>query len=64
MGNLVQMGCGWNFCCGLHANGQVSCAGSTPIGGSGGFLGMSNRRSTTPIAATGVTYAVAAAAAN
>lgn len=59
-GNIVQMGCGWTFCCALHADGHVSCAGSTPIGGSGGFLGMSNRRSSTPIAAPGPAFAVAA----
>ena len=57
-GDIVHAGCGWNFCCALHAQGQVSCAGSTPIGGSGGFLGMSNRRSTTPIAATGIQFTV------
>jgi len=58
LGDIVQMGCGWNFCCALHAEGAVSCAGSTPIGGSGGFLGVANRRSTTPIPATGVTFAL------
>ncbi len=57
-GNIVEAGCGWNFCCALHAAGNVSCAGSTPIGGGGGFLGMSNRRSTTPIAAPGVQFTV------
>lgn len=57
LGNVVQMGCGWNFCCALHAQGGVSCAGSTPIGGSGGFLGISNQRSATPIAAPGLVLA-------
>ncbi len=59
LGNVLQMGCGWNFCCAMHAQGGVSCAGSTPIGGSGGFLGISNRRSATPIAAPGVVFATA-----
>lgn len=58
LGDVVQMGCGSNFCCAMHAEGGVSCAGSTPIGGSGGFFGMSNTRSTTPIVAPGLTYAV------
>lgn len=58
LGDVVQMGCGWNFCCALHAQGGVSCAGSTPIGGSGGIFGISNRRSATPIAAPGLTFAV------
>ncbi|MCA9616640.1 MAG: hypothetical protein KC586_27970, partial [Myxococcales bacterium] len=60
LGNIVHMGCGWNFCCAMHAEGGVSCAGSTPIGGSGGFLGISNRRSATPIAAPGLVFATAA----
>ncbi len=63
LGNLVEMGCGWNFCCGLHAEGGVSCAGSTPLGGSSGFLGLANQRSTTPIAASNITYDIVAAAA-
>ncbi len=62
LGNLVEMGCGWNFCCGLHAQGGVSCAGSTPIGGASGFLGLDNRRSPTPIVAPGITFPVVAAA--
>lgn len=62
LGNLVQMGCGWNFCCGLHAEGGISCAGSTPVGGDSGFLGLGNRRGTTPFAAPGATFPVVAAA--
>ncbi|MCA9532683.1 MAG: hypothetical protein KC593_03355 [Myxococcales bacterium] len=62
LGNIVEMGCGWNFCCALHAEGGVSCAGSTPVGGASGFLGLSNQRSTTPIAAPGITFPVIAAA--
>ncbi|MEZ4340882.1 MAG: hypothetical protein R3B82_30025 [Sandaracinaceae bacterium] len=62
MGNIVQMGCGWNFCCALHANGGVSCAGSTPVNGDSGFLGLGNRRGTTPFAAPGVTFPVVAEA--
>lgn len=58
LGDVIQMGCGSNFCCALHAEGGVSCAGSTPIGGSGGFFGMSNSRSTTPIVASGISYAI------
>ncbi|NOY93511.1 MAG: hypothetical protein GXP55_20195 [Deltaproteobacteria bacterium] len=57
-GNVAAMGCGRNFCCALHANGGVSCAGSTPLGGSRGFLGLSSRRSKTPIPATGITFSV------
>jgi len=40
LGNIVTMGCGWTYCRGLHATGGVSCAGSTPLGGSSGFLGL------------------------
>ena len=60
MGNIVEMGCGWNFCCALHADGGVSCAGSTPIGGSSGFFGLSNQRSAIPIPAPGTTFPVIA----
>ena len=63
MGNLVEMGCGWNFCCGLHAQGGISCAGSTPLGGDSGFMGLSNVRSTTPVAAPSITFPVIAPAA-
>ncbi|MCA9578945.1 MAG: hypothetical protein H6726_25080 [Sandaracinaceae bacterium] len=63
LGNIVEMGCGWNFCCALHAEGGISCAGSTPVGGSSGFLGLSNQRSTSPILAPGITFPVVAAAA-
>lgn len=52
-GLYATMECGSNFCCGLHLDGHVSCAGSTPIGGSGGFLGISSSRGTTPIPAPG-----------
>lgn len=45
--------CGTNFCCGLHRDGNVSCWGSTPLGGSGGLLGIANVRSPHPVAATG-----------
>ena len=61
LGNIVEMGCGWNFCCALHAEGGISCAGSTPVGGSSGFLGLSNQRSTSPILAPGITFPVVAA---
>ncbi|MFK7987470.1 MAG: RCC1 domain-containing protein [Sandaracinaceae bacterium] len=60
LGGIGEMGCGWNFCCAMHMQGGISCAGSTPIGGASGFLGLSNRRSTTPIAAAGITYTVVA----
>jgi alpha-tubulin suppressor-like RCC1 family protein len=63
MGNLVEMGCGWNFCCGLHAQGGISCAGSTPLGGDSGFMGLSNVRSSTPVAAPSITFPVIAPAA-
>lgn len=62
LGNIVEMGCGWTFCCGLHATGGVSCAGSTPLGGDSGFMGLSNQRSTTPVAAPSITFPVVAAA--
>ncbi len=58
LGDVIRMGCGSNYCCALHSGGGVSCAGSTPIGGGSGFLGMGNRRSATPIVAPGVTFAV------
>lgn len=48
--------CGSNYCCGLHQDGHVSCQGSTPIGGSGGFLGIGSTRALHPIAAPGVQF--------
>ncbi len=53
--------CGSSFCCGIHRDGNVSCWGSTPLGGSGGFLGFSAVRSQHPIVAPGVTIPIAAA---
>jgi alpha-tubulin suppressor-like RCC1 family protein len=49
----VAADCGTNFCCGLHSDGNVSCWGSTPLGGSGGLLGFSAVRSPHPIVAPG-----------
>jgi alpha-tubulin suppressor-like RCC1 family protein len=48
------MGCGVNYCCGLHRDGNLSCQGSTPISGSSGFLGLGNRRSPFPIPVPGL----------
>jgi len=60
LGPIAQIGCSTVFCCAIHGTGGVSCAGSTPIGGSGGLLGITSQRSATPIVAPGVTFAVPA----
>jgi alpha-tubulin suppressor-like RCC1 family protein len=62
-GPYSYMGCGSTWCCGMHRDGHLSCAGSAPLGGSSGLLGTSDVRSTHPIPATGVLWAPAAPAA-
>lgn len=53
-GPYTFLGCGVNYCCGLHGTGNISCQGSTPIRGSSGFLGLGNRRSPIPISVPGL----------
>lgn len=48
---FAAVDCGVNFCCGLHRDGHFSCSGSTPLGGSGGFFGLSSVRSPFPVTA-------------
>lgn len=53
--------CGSGFCCGIHRDGNVSCWGNTPLGGSGGLLGVfSSVRSQHPVVAPGVTVTIPA----
>ena len=69
LGDIIEMGCGWNFCCALHASGGVSCAGSTPVEQDGAdnntirnavlsfFTANQTIRSATPVPAS-ITYSV------
>jgi alpha-tubulin suppressor-like RCC1 family protein len=52
----VQVVGGWNYMCALHRDGHVSCAGSTPLGGSGGFFGLANVRSANPVPAPDLVF--------
>lgn len=56
----LTVDCGSNHCCGLHRDGHVSCAGSTPIGGPAGFIGIGATLSTFPVAAPGMRLPAAA----
>ncbi len=62
-GPYALMSCAGTWCCGVHQDGHQSCSGSSPLGGSSGFLGLSDVRSPHPVPATSVTWSVAAPAA-
>ena len=51
-GERTQVECGRNFCCSMHAEGNVSCWGSAPGFGSGMLGGLISSRSPKPVALT------------
>jgi alpha-tubulin suppressor-like RCC1 family protein len=55
-GAYVMYGCGRLHCCGLHADGHVSCTGTTPINGGADFFGLNAVHSAFPVAAPGIQF--------
>lgn len=55
-GPYAFMTCASTWCCGVHRDGHQSCAGSSPLGGSSGVLGLSDIRSQHPVEAPGVVW--------
>ena len=53
---FVAMATGLRFTCAVHADGNVSCWGDTPITASDNILGINSTRSGFPVPAPGITF--------